>query len=218
MDFPVIDPIATGQNIKILREEKGLTVRDLQAFFDFEEPQAIYRWQYGKTLPSVDNLYALSAILEVPMERILIPVTFENVKQLEKQQEALKQEILKSITGESPLDTDTLQSMLCENKAAIKACEDALVECRRERENEEAKLDYLSSQYKNISDWAEVFDDASIEEKKMILAKIIERIEVDRHYHLTIHFFVTLSDFETMSQVEGVTVVEADDCRATKVG
>ena len=104
------------------------------------------------------------------------------------------------------------------NKAAIKACEDALVECRRERENEEAKLDYLSSQYKNISDWAEVFDDASIEEKKMILAKIIERFEVDRHYHLTIHFFVTLSDFETLSQVEGVTVVEADDCRATKVG
>ena len=141
-----------------------------------------------------------------------------NLQKLEKQQEALKQEILKSITGESPLDTDTLQSMLCENKAAIKACEDALVECRRERENEEAKLDYLSSQYKNISDWAEVFDDASIEEKKMILAKIIERIEVDRHYHLTVHFFVTLSDFETMSQVEGVTVVEADDCRATKVG
>lgn len=88
MDFPVIDPIATGQNIKILREEKGLTVRDLQAFFGFEEPQAIYRWQYGKTLPSVDNLYALSAILEVPMERILIPVTYGNVKQFEKQQEA----------------------------------------------------------------------------------------------------------------------------------
>ena len=88
MDFPVIDPVATGQNIKTLREEKGLTVRDLQAFFGFEEPQAIYRWQYGKTLPSVDNLYALSAILEVPMERILIPVTYGNVKQFEKQQEA----------------------------------------------------------------------------------------------------------------------------------
>ena len=88
MDFPVIDPVATGQNIKTLREEKGLTVRDLQAFFGFEEPQAIYRWQYGKTLPSVDNLYALSVILEVPMERILIPVTYERVNQLEKQQEA----------------------------------------------------------------------------------------------------------------------------------
>ena len=72
VEFPVIDPIATGKNILSLRKEKGLTVRDLQEFFGFEEPQAIYRWQYGKTLPSVDNLYALSSILEVPIERILV--------------------------------------------------------------------------------------------------------------------------------------------------
>ncbi len=75
LEFPVIDMIATGKNILSLRREKGFTVRDLQEFFGFEEPQAIYRWQYGKTLPSVDNLYALSAILGVPMEEILVPVS-----------------------------------------------------------------------------------------------------------------------------------------------
>ncbi len=75
LDFPVIDMIATGKNILSLRREKGFTVRDLQEFFGFEEPQAIYRWQYGKTLPSVDNLYALSAILGVTMEEILVPVS-----------------------------------------------------------------------------------------------------------------------------------------------
>ena len=78
--FPVIDPIATGKNILALRKEKGFTVRDLQAFFGFEEPQAIYRWQYGKTLPSVDNLLALSTILEVPMEEILVQAFSENNK------------------------------------------------------------------------------------------------------------------------------------------
>ena len=36
--FPVIDPIATGANIARLRQERGLTVRDLQLFFGFEEP------------------------------------------------------------------------------------------------------------------------------------------------------------------------------------
>ena len=75
LEFPVIDMIATGKNILSLRREKGFTVRDLQEYFGFEEPQAIYRWQYGKTLPSVDNLYALSAILGVPMEEILVPVS-----------------------------------------------------------------------------------------------------------------------------------------------
>ena len=71
--FPVIDMVATGQNIKRLRKERGMTVRDLQRYFGFEEPQAIYKWQRGMSLPSVDNLYALGALLEVPMEKILIP-------------------------------------------------------------------------------------------------------------------------------------------------
>ena len=39
--FPVIDPIATGKNIIRLRVERGMSVRDLQAYFGFEEPQAI---------------------------------------------------------------------------------------------------------------------------------------------------------------------------------
>ena len=57
--FPVIDLVATGDNIRRLRLERGLTVRDLQSYFGFEEPRAIYKWQSGQTLPSVDNLYAL---------------------------------------------------------------------------------------------------------------------------------------------------------------
>ena len=71
--FPVIDPTATGNNIRRLRLERGLTVRDVQDYFGFEEPRAIYKWQRGETLPSVDNLYALGNLFEVPMEQILVP-------------------------------------------------------------------------------------------------------------------------------------------------
>ena len=71
--FPSIDPVATGANIMRLRMERGLTVRDLQSYFGFEEPQAIYKWQRGLSLPTVDNLYALGALLDVPMDEILVP-------------------------------------------------------------------------------------------------------------------------------------------------
>ena len=71
--FPVIDLAATGENIVRLRKMRGLTVRDLQNWFGFEEPQAIYKWQKGKSLPTVDNLYALGALLDVPIEEILVP-------------------------------------------------------------------------------------------------------------------------------------------------
>ena len=72
--FPVIDLVATGNNIRRLRLERGMTVKDLQKYFGFEEPRAIYKWQKGETLPSVDNLYALGKVFEVPMDQILIPV------------------------------------------------------------------------------------------------------------------------------------------------
>ena len=70
--FPVVDLPATGANIRRLRQAKGLSVRDLQQFFGFEEPQAIYKWQRGQSLPTVDNLYALSTLLDVPMNDILV--------------------------------------------------------------------------------------------------------------------------------------------------
>jgi len=73
--FPVIDLVATGKNIRKLRQERGLTVRDIQDYFGFEEPRAIYKWQKGESLPSVDNLYALGNLLGVPMDQILVPVS-----------------------------------------------------------------------------------------------------------------------------------------------
>ena len=72
--FPIIDLKATGKNISRLRRSSGLSVREIQGALGLTAPQAIYKWQRGQTLPSVDNLYALSAILQVPMDEILVPV------------------------------------------------------------------------------------------------------------------------------------------------
>ena len=70
--IPTIDMVKTGENIMRLRKEKGLTVKDLQTVFGFETPQAIYKWQHGTALPSVDNLVILAALLEVPVDEILV--------------------------------------------------------------------------------------------------------------------------------------------------
>ena len=70
--FPVIDLPGTGRNIQRLRQQAGVTVRELQAYFGFEYPQAIYKWQHGECLPSVDNLLALARVLRVPMEDLLV--------------------------------------------------------------------------------------------------------------------------------------------------
>ncbi len=72
MTIPTIDLALTGANITRLRKAAGLTVRDLQAVFGFSTPQAIYKWQNGASLPTVDNLIVLAALLRVKIDDILV--------------------------------------------------------------------------------------------------------------------------------------------------
>ena len=70
--IPTINLVQTGVNIVKLRKAAGLSVRDLQMAFGFNSPQAIYKWQNGAALPTVDNLLGLAALLHVHVEDILI--------------------------------------------------------------------------------------------------------------------------------------------------
>ena len=69
---PAIDMAATGRNIMRLREAAGMTVRELQDIFGFATPQAIYKWQHGTAMPTVDNLVVLAAVLEVSLDEIIV--------------------------------------------------------------------------------------------------------------------------------------------------
>lgn len=70
--FPSIDLARTGKRIETVRKSRGLSVRDIQEYFGFEYPQAVYKWQHGECLPSVDNLFALARLLRVNMDDLLV--------------------------------------------------------------------------------------------------------------------------------------------------
>ena len=72
MRYPVIDAKATGRRIKDLRKKKHLKVSEIAEFMGFESEQAIYKWQRGDSLPTVDNLYALSVLFETSIDSILM--------------------------------------------------------------------------------------------------------------------------------------------------
>ena len=69
--FPVIDMRATGTRIKEIRSSQNFTVQEISEYMGFENPQAVYKWQRGEALPTVDNLFALSKLFDVPMEEII---------------------------------------------------------------------------------------------------------------------------------------------------
>ena len=72
LPLPTIDPVLTGKNIVKLRKQAGLSVHDLQYIFGFNSPQAIYKWQSGASLPSIDNLIVLAKVLQVRIDDILV--------------------------------------------------------------------------------------------------------------------------------------------------
>ncbi len=70
--LPVINMTATGANIARLRKRAGMTVRDLQNVFGFSTPQAIYKWQRGQAMPTLDNMIVLAAALGVTVDDIVV--------------------------------------------------------------------------------------------------------------------------------------------------
>lgn len=70
--LPAIDMIATGNNIVRMRQQNGLSVQDLQDIFGFSTPQAIYKWQRGTSMPTLDNLVVLASVFDTTMDAIIV--------------------------------------------------------------------------------------------------------------------------------------------------
>ena len=70
--LPVIDMQATGRNIETMRRKNHLKVVDVQDYFDFTTPQAFYKWERGRSLPSLENLVALARMFGCTIEELLV--------------------------------------------------------------------------------------------------------------------------------------------------
>ncbi|MBR4470822.1 MAG: helix-turn-helix transcriptional regulator [Erysipelotrichaceae bacterium] len=62
----------TGNNITRLRKINNLSIRDVQEAMGFNTPQAIYKWQRGEAMPSIDNLIVLSELFNTSIDEIIV--------------------------------------------------------------------------------------------------------------------------------------------------
>lgn len=137
-----------------------------------------------------------------------------SLSRLQAQHKKLREELVKVLMGESVFDEETIKSMLDEKQDAIEKAEAYLKEIRASAEDTEQKLQQLIFQYRSIKNWSSVFDQANDDEKKMILARIIEKITVDKNYNISIYFFLTLEEFrkEMEDNAEKIEILEASQC------
>ena len=62
----------TGRRIRTLMRERGFSVQDVREALSLGSLQAVYHWLEGKSMPTLDNLYALSGLLCVPMDSLIV--------------------------------------------------------------------------------------------------------------------------------------------------
>jgi len=69
--FPTIDTRKTGVNLRRIMDQRGLTVKDVKEYLRLGSVQSVYHWLNGECLPSLDNLYALSQLFQIPVDDML---------------------------------------------------------------------------------------------------------------------------------------------------
>ncbi|MGN1165215.1 MAG: helix-turn-helix domain-containing protein [Lachnospiraceae bacterium] len=69
--FPIINKKKTGINLRRIMDERGLSVKDVQNYLGLGSVQSVYHWLNGLSMPTIDNLYALSELFQMPVDDML---------------------------------------------------------------------------------------------------------------------------------------------------
>jgi DNA invertase Pin-like site-specific DNA recombinase len=110
--------------------------------------------------------------------------------------ETLRTEVIKAIRGESSFSQTLLGSLITEAEEKCADLQKKLDDAQAAYEEGQTVLASLNAQYDDIISWADMYDTASFEAKKMIVNCLIKRVEVYRNYRLHIDFNI---DFEMFS-------------------
>lgn len=107
----------------------------------------------------------------------------------------LQLEIGKSLTGDSVYTADDLSQAVRVIREAITEEEDRLLSLKEEEETRRQGVNMTGSSYHQFKSWAEEFDSATLEQKKMVVCSLFKRIEIGRDYQVSAELNITYAQF-----------------------
>ena len=116
----------------------------------------------------------------------------------EKDLLALKTEVLACIKGESVLPRETLAEMITAQEEKLTELENLCEAASEELEKTAELMDKVSRLYDELISYADLYDSANFEAKKMIINQLIRRVDVYRGYQINISF-----NFDLTPYIEG---------------
>ena len=129
------------------------------------------------------------------MKRVAYKQAEKDFQNAQKQVTALEEEAVKALTGESQLDLSVVNSMLVKHRAKLETAQRAMEDARTRMEAEKENAKATKAQIDELISWAECFEAADIGTKHLIVARLIDRIEVKTGYKVHIKFKISLKQF-----------------------
>ena len=109
---------------------------------------------------------------------------------------ALEEEAVKALTGESQLDLSVVNTMLVKHRGRLETAQQAMVDAQARLEAETQSARETKAQVDELLSWADCFDKANTETKHMIMARLIDRVELADGYKVHIRFKISMDQFQ----------------------
>ncbi|MBR4457347.1 MAG: recombinase family protein [Clostridia bacterium] len=169
---------------------RGQTGYKSEALNDAVEQQIRLFLSRIQSVPK-DNLVEVASARNMDACKVAYKQAEKDFENIQKQVTALEEEAVKALTGESQLDLGIVNSMLVKHRARLESAQRIMAESKAKMEAETANAKETKAQIDELLSWAECFDKADIETRHMIVARLIERVEVRTGYKVHIKFRIS---------------------------
>ena len=132
------------------------------------------------------TLLAKQRSREVDLAKMKAKRLHDEYEQKQRAYQDLRAETLKVIQGNSRFSADLLNSLMDETAAQLKELETV------------SSAEQVQKEYTQLMNWAELYDNCSLEAKKMIVAQFVKAVRVKRGYELDIEFNVSFEEFQAL--------------------
>jgi len=107
----------------------------------------------------------------------------------------LKSEVIKAIRGDSKFSPELLNELITEADKNLSEIEAVRNEAKQELDGCKYRIEEMQVKYDEVISWTELYDAADWAAKKMIVANLINRIEVGIDYQIHIDLNIDLEHF-----------------------
>ena len=162
-----------GENLRKLRLAKGLTVEDVRCYLKLGSVQAIYKYENGVSYPQVDTFLSMLELYEA--------------------------QIIKCIEGKSKLSEATLARMISRAEDSVAVYEKEIEKARMDKQNQKDTAAQIEDFYKEFKGWADEYESAALERRRVILSQLFSRIEIGRGYEVKVEIAMSYKQFLNLS-------------------